>query len=127
MAYNILLVDDSETMKSVISKSLEMAGVPVGTLFKAGNGREGLERMREEWVDIVFADINMPVMTGLEMVGAMKADGALQAIPVVVISTEGSAARIHQLEQLGVNGFLRKPFQPGALKKIIDTILGGAR
>lgn len=127
MAYNILLVDDSETMKTVIAKSLAMAGVDVGTIYRAGNGREGLALLRESWVDIVFADINMPVMTGLEMVEEMKADDSLESIPVVVISTEGSAARIHQMEQMGVNGFLRKPFQPAALKKIIDNVLGGKR
>jgi two-component system chemotaxis response regulator CheY len=126
MAYNILLVDDSETMKNVIAKALEMAGVSVGSLFKAENGLKGLDVLKSEWVDIVFADINMPVMTGVEMVERMKADPATAGIPVVVISTEGSLARIHQLEQMGISGFLRKPFQPAALKKTIDAILGGA-
>lgn len=126
MAFNILLVDDSNTVKAVIAKALAMSGLAVGALHKAANGREGLEILRREKVDIVFADINMPVMGGIEMVEAMKADAALKAVPIVVISTEGNADRIRGLEERGVNAFLRKPFQPEALKRAVDGILGGA-
>jgi two-component system, chemotaxis family, chemotaxis protein CheY len=124
MAYNVLVVDDSAVMKSVIAKALEMSGVAVANLLRASDGREALGVMRSHWVDIVFADINMPVMNGLELVGEMKADDSLRSIPVVVISTEGSVARMHQLEQLGVRAFLRKPFPPEALKKTLESILG---
>jgi two-component system, chemotaxis family, chemotaxis protein CheY len=124
MAYNILLVDDSNTVKSVIAKALALSGLAVGSLFKAGNGKEGLEVLRREPVHLVFADINMPIMNGVQMVDEMKADPALKAVPIVVISTEGSAVRIQDLKDKGVNAFLRKPFQPEALKKTVEEVLG---
>ncbi|MDB5103446.1 MAG: response regulator receiver protein [Fibrobacteres bacterium] len=125
MAWNILLVDDSRTVKAVIAKSLAMSGVPVGTLFDAGNGIEALAILRREKVDLAVADINMPIMGGMELVAEMKRDPSLAGIPIVIISTEGSATRLRELETMGINGFLRKPFQPEALKKILDSILGG--
>lgn len=125
MARNILLVDDSNTVKAVIAKALAMAGVAVDALFKAGNGREGLEVLRREAVHLVIADINMPVMGGVRMVEEMQADEALRRIPVVIISTEGNVDRIRELKEKGVSAFLRKPFQPADLKRAVDGILGG--
>lgn len=124
MAWNILLVDDSKTTKAVIAKALAISGVALGSLFDGANGVEGLAILRREKVDLVFADINMPLMGGMEMVTLMKGDDALKGVPIVIISTEGSAARIRELEALGINAFLRKPFQPEALKKAVDAILG---
>ena len=124
MGWNILLVDDSKTTKAVIAKALAMSGVALGSLYDGANGLEGLAILRQEKVDLVFADINMPLMGGMEMVALMKGDEALKGIPIVIISTEGSAARIQELERLGINAFLRKPFQPEALKKTVDSILG---
>ena len=126
MAYNILVVDDSETMRAVITKSLGLAGVPLGNLFQAGNGVEGIEVLKREWIDLVLADINMPVMGGMGMVAEMKKDPNLQAVPVIVISTEGSATRVQELKDQGVKGFLRKPFPPEELKKAVEAVLGVA-
>ena len=126
MAWNILLVDDSKTTKAVIAKALAMSGVDLGSLYDGANGIEGLAVLRREKVDLVFADINMPLMGGIEMVTLMKGDAGLKGIPIVIISTEGSAVRIQELEALGINAFLRKPFQPEALKKTVDSILGEA-
>ena len=125
MAYDILVVDDSGTMRAVILKSLRMSGLDLGRVLEAEHGRRGLEILRAQRVDIVFSDLNMPVMGGLEMLEEMKRDEALRRIPVVVISTEGSSARIGELRGKGINGFLRKPFLPEALKKTVDGILGG--
>lgn len=124
MAYNILVVDDSETMRAVIAKSIGLAGVALGSLFQAGNGAEGIEVLKREWVDLVLADINMPVLNGVGMVAQMKADPALGDIPVIIVSTEGSATRLQSLKDQGVKGFLRKPFTPEELKKAMETVLG---
>ncbi len=123
MSLNILVVDDSATVRAVIAKTLKVAAVPVGELFQAANGREALDILAENWVDLVLADINMPVMGGVEMVEKMMADGLLQSIPVVVVSTEGSATRIEQLRSKGVRAYLRKPFTPELLKGVIDDIV----
>jgi two-component system chemotaxis response regulator CheY len=124
MAYNILVVDDSETVKAVMAKAIRMAGVDVKTLLTAGNGQEALDVLGKEWVDLVFADINMPVMNGVELVKRMKADEDMKSIPVVIVSTEGSQTRINGLMESGVKAFLRKPFTPESLKSTIDGIMG---
>jgi two-component system, chemotaxis family, chemotaxis protein CheY len=124
MAYNILVVDDSETVRAVMAKAIEMSGAEVKSLAMAGNGQEALEILGRDWVDLVFADINMPVMNGVELVKRMQADADLKSIPVVIVSTEGSATRINGLMECGVKAFLRKPFTPEGLKTIIDGIMG---
>lgn len=125
MALNILIVDDSKVVRSVIKKTLDIAGVDIGKIFEAGDGKEALEILDKEWIDLVFADINMPVMTGLEMVDRMKEDGILQTIPVVIVSTEGSETRIEELKAKGIRAYIRKPFTPETIKKVVDDIMRG--
>ena len=124
MAYNILIVDDSATVRAVIRKTLELADVPVAQLFQAANGAEALNVLSDEWVDLVFADLNMPVMTGIEMVERMSEDGLLARIPVVIVSTEGSQTRIQQLLERGVSAFIRKPFTPEELREAVGQVMG---
>lgn len=124
MSLNILVVDDSATVRAVIKKTLEIAEVPVSKLYQAENGKEALDILSESWIDLVFADINMPVMTGIEMVEKMAADGLLKTIPVVIVSTEGSATRIEQLKAKGVSAYIRKPFTPELLRSVVDDIVG---
>jgi two-component system chemotaxis response regulator CheY len=124
--YEILMVDDSRTVKGVIAKSLSLSGIPIASLREAGNGKEGLELARERKPDLIFADLNMPVMGGLEMIAILKDDAALKDVPIVVISTEGSEERIGGLKERGIAAFLRKPFRPEAIKAIVSQILGAA-
>ncbi len=123
MALNILVVDDSQIVRAVIIKSLELANVPVKELFEAGNGKEALEVLGREWVDLVFADINMPVMGGVEMVEQMSQDGMLATIPVVIVSTEGSATRIGNLKAKGARAYLRKPFKPEEIREVVEQVI----
>ena len=125
MAYNVLIVDDSGTTRRVIEKTLKLSGLPLGEITHAENGREGLDQIREKWLDLVITDINMPVMNGVEMLEDLARDELLKSLPVLVISTEGGQARIDGLRALGVRGFLRKPFQPEQIKQMIEEILGG--
>jgi two-component system chemotaxis response regulator CheY len=126
MAYNILVVDDSQTMRAVLTKTICMAGVELGSVFEAENGKEALDILEKEWVDLVFADINMPVMNGVEMVKAMQKLGYMESTPVVVISTEGSKTRLDTLRDMGVRGFLRKPVSPELFKAVVDGVLLGS-
>ena len=123
MAYNILVVDDSATVRAVIAKTLEIAGIPVNELYQAANGQEALDLLAEKWVDLVFADINMPVMNGIEMVERMSADGLLKTVPVIIVSTEGSSTRIEQLLGKGVSAYIRKPFTPEMLREAVDKLV----
>jgi two-component system chemotaxis response regulator CheY len=124
MSYNILIVDDSKTIRSVIKKTLDIAGVPVGDLYEAENGKEALEVMNSNWIDLIFADINMPVMTGIEMIKKMSEDNMLDKTPVIIVSTEGSKTRIDDLLELGVRAYLRKPINPEELRNIVNEVMG---
>ena len=124
MALNILVVDDSATVRAVIGKTLDLAEIPVNELHQAADGQQALDILADNWIDLVFADINMPVMTGIEMVEKMSADGLLKTIPVVIVSTEGSATRVEQLKSMGVSAYIRKPFTPELLRSVVDDIVG---
>ncbi len=125
MAYTIMVVDDSETIRSVLERTIGMTKLPVDAIIQAENGKDALEKLADNWVDIVFTDINMPVMTGIELVDEMNNNPEYKDIPVVIVSTEGSQARIEELRRMGVKGYLRKPFTPENIRDIIIETLGG--
>ena len=124
MAFNILIVDDSRTIRSVIKKTLQIAEVPYGEVYEAENGQEALDVMQANWIDLVFADINMPVMNGVEMIEQMAANDMLQDLPVIIVSTEGSKTRIDDLFAKGVKAYLRKPITPEQLRTVIHDVMG---
>jgi len=128
MAYTILIVDDSLTARTFIARTLAIAGVPLNHVHEAANGREALDLLQREWVDMVFADINMPVMNGVELVRAMRANALFQAIPVIIISTDRSTHRMNELKDTGVQAYLTKPITPEELKVTVEKFLapGGA-
>jgi two-component system chemotaxis response regulator CheY len=123
VAINILIVDDSGVMRSMIIKTLRMTEVPLGEIHQAGNGREGLDVLGEQWIDLAIVDINMPVMNGEEMIDRMHEDPEMKGLPVIVVSTEGSKARIERLEHKGAV-FIHKPFTAEVVRDTINSILG---
>lgn len=123
MAFNVLIVDDSKTIRSILTKTLKMTKLEINQIFEAGNGKEALECLQGNWIDLVLTDLNMPVMTGVELINAMAQDGLLKDVPVIVISTDGSATRIGELKDKGIREYIRKPFTPETVGEIIDKIL----
>ncbi len=123
MPLNILIVDDSAVMRGMILKSLNMSGIALGEVHQAANGQEGLDCMNENWVDLIFADLNMPVMGGEEMIDRMKETQDKDDIPIIVISTEGSETRIEKLEKKGI-AFIHKPFTPEIIRDTINNLTG---
>jgi two-component system chemotaxis response regulator CheY len=121
---NILIVDDSRTVHGVLTRTLEMSGVVYGEVFHAYNGEEGLTLLEENDVDIIFSDIHMPVMDGIEMIEHIKSDENLCTLPIIIVSTEGSRVRIEHLQEKGIAAFLRKPFTPEQIKKILEDVMG---
>jgi len=126
MAFNILVVDDSETMRAVIIRTIGMTGIEIGTMFQAGNGKEALEILDLDWVDVILSDINMPEMGGVELLKAIKDDEVLSNIPVIFISTESSQTRMQEAEDLGVAAYIKKPFMPETIKVILLDVLSKA-
>lgn len=123
MAFNVLIVDDSAVMRAMIARVVRLSGLPLGTLHEAGDGAAGLDAVREHWIDLVLLDINMPVMDGEAMLRHLRADPETAALPVIVVSTEGSEARRAALEALGVS-FIRKPFKPEELRALVLQTTG---
>ena len=119
MSLNLLIVDDSVTIRTVIAKAIGMSNAPVNEIQFAANGQEALNILNQSFVDLVLVDINMPVMNGVEMIDKMRADDHLKSIPVVVVSTEGSTTRLEELKAKGVKAFIRKPFTPESIDKVI--------
>ena len=124
MAANVLIVDDSQTMRRMIRRTLEISGLDVGAVFEAANGIEALAQMAEHPIHAVLLDINMPIMSGLKLVERMRDDYRLRNIPVIVASTEGSETRIQHLLDAGARAYVRKPFQPEQLRDALSPILG---
>lgn len=123
MALNLLIVDDSAVMRAMILKTMRMSGIEPAEVHEAGNGRDGLAVLKDNWIDLVVLDINMPVMNGEEMLDHMQMDAEMKNIPVVVISTEGSQTRIERLQHKGAR-FIRKPFSAETIRDTVKDMLG---
>ncbi|MCU0646558.1 MAG: response regulator [Gemmatimonadaceae bacterium] len=123
MALNVLVVDDSAVMRAMIVRTLKLSGVPLAEIHQAGNGEEGLRVVRDEWVDLVLLDVNMPVMNGEEMLTALRAEEATRALPVIVVSTESSDTRLARLTALDAR-IVHKPFPPETLRAMIAEVTG---
>jgi two-component system chemotaxis response regulator CheY len=124
MAFNLLIVDDSSSMRSVVKKIVGLSGVEVNQLLEADNGRRALEVLNDNWVDAVILDINMPEMNGLELLKRMSEDPLMKNIPVVMMTTEASEAHMKTAFKLGAKGFIRKPFVPEELREMLLGVLG---
>jgi two-component system chemotaxis response regulator CheY len=124
MGYTVLLVDDSETIRGAMERTFRMAKLPMDEVIHASNGAEAIEVLSKRWVDIVLADINMPVMNGIDLVKKMKANSEWREIPVAIVSTEGSSTRIAELKSVGVAGYLRKPCRPEEVRDLLHKVLG---
>lgn len=123
MAINILIVDDSAVMRAMILKTMRMANLPLGEIHQAANGQEGFDILNQHWIDLVIADINMPVMNGEEMIDRMQENPDIRDIPIIVVSTEGSEKRIERLQHKGAR-FIHKPFSPEIIRDTIRDITG---
>lgn len=124
MAFDVMVVDDSPAMRRFIRRVIEVSGFTVGRYLEAGNGEEALELLEREWVDVVLTDINMPKMDGEALVAAMRQSEHTASMPVIVISTDATEARMERLAQLGAQGYVTKPFAPERLREEIENVLG---
>ena len=124
MGYMILIVDDSETMRLMLERTLRMSKLPMDDIIKTENGRKALDVLEERWVDLVMTDLNMPEMSGYELIDSIKNDAALKDLPLVVISTEGNETVIQELYEKGIQGYLHKPFTPEHVYNLIVNTLG---
>jgi two-component system, chemotaxis family, chemotaxis protein CheY len=127
MAYRVLIVDDSQTMRKVIRKSIAMSGFKMESCLEAEDGLEALELLQGHGIDLILADVNMPVMNGLEMLRKLRGGGSHRDIPVILITTEGSESRLEEARALGIQGYIQKPFHPETLREVLERVLEETR
>ena len=104
MGKNVLLIDDSSTMRKIIGRSLRQAGIEFDNIFEAGDGVEALALLETEKVDIILSDINMPNMDGISFLREKANRPAIKNIPVLMISTETGDDIIGEAKSLGALG-----------------------
>jgi two-component system chemotaxis response regulator CheY len=126
VAFRVLIVDDSPVMRSVIRRVIVLSGMEGAEFLEASDGREALELLRTQWVDVVLTDINMPSMDGEQLLRCLNAEGILKSVPVVVVSTDSTESRVQQMLSLGARGYVGKPFMPETLRQELERVLGGA-
>jgi two-component system chemotaxis response regulator CheY len=123
MPLDVLIVDDSAAIRKILHRVLVQADVPLGNVYEASDGLEALEKLKSEKVGLILSDINMPNMDGIEFLGKLKGNDELKTVPVVMVTTEGSQAKVMQALELGANGYVRKPFTAEQIKEKLAGII----
>ena len=117
---NILIVDDSATMRQFVRRAVQLSDVPVGDVHEAANGKEALAVMDTHDVDALFTDINMPVMSGAELLRELDRQGRQTPVRIMV-STDGSEARRKEMQGLA-RWYVNKPVRPEVVRDVLSEL-----
>jgi two-component system chemotaxis response regulator CheY len=124
MGKTVLIVDDSNTMRKIVNRSLRQAGLEFDSVLEAGDGQAALDVLADEKPDIILSDINMPNMDGIEFLKQKANDASIKDIPVVMVTTEGgSEDMVEQAMSLGASGCVKKPFTPDMVNDVLGPLL----
>jgi two-component system, chemotaxis family, chemotaxis protein CheY len=119
---DVLIVDDSAAIRKILQRVLRQAEVPLGEVFEAGDGNEALAVLKAQaTVGLVLSDINMPKMDGLEFLSKVRAEPSWQSLPIVMVSTEGTQAKVLEAVERGASGYVRKPFTAEQIKEKLSV------
>jgi len=118
---NILVVEDSATMRQLIG--FAMKRIPEARVFEATDGVDALKKLSSEKIDLILADINMPVMDGLKLVSLVRGNPLYKNIPIIIITTEGAEEDKKKALAIGANAYLPKPIQTQDLIKLVNSII----
>jgi two-component system chemotaxis response regulator CheY len=124
MAFDLLIVDDSAAIRKILQRVLQKAEAPIGNIYEAGDGVEALAVMKANKVSLVLSDINMPNMDGLQLLAQIRANEEWKKIPVILITTEGSQAKVMEAAHIGATGYVRKPFTPEQINSVLAGLVG---
>ncbi len=116
-----LVVDDSITMRRILVNTLKSLGVE--SFVEAGDGKEAYAKLYSENPDVIITDWNMPNMSGLEFVKAVRSDEKYGETPILMVTTRGMKQDILEALKAKVNSYVIKPFTPQTLKEKLDQIL----
>jgi two-component system chemotaxis response regulator CheY len=118
---NILVVEDSPTMRQLIGFAIKR--IPGARVIEATDGVDALKKLSAEKIDIILADINMPIMDGLKLVSLVKSNPSYKNIPVIMITTEGAEEDKNKALAIGANAYLTKPIQTQELMKLVTSFI----
>ncbi|MCX6537699.1 MAG: response regulator [Acidobacteria bacterium] len=118
----VLIVDDSAMMRAMIKRVTALCDVPIGKVLEAANGAEAIKILEAQEVDALFTDINMPVMTGTELLRAIAGNERWRDLVRVIISTDGSEARRIEVKDLDVRLYVEKPFRPEVMRDVLYNV-----
>jgi two-component system chemotaxis response regulator CheY len=121
MPHRILIVEDSQTMRSMIAATLGESGDY--EVVEAGSGFEAMRSLPRKKIDLIITDINMPNINGLELVSFVKNNDNYKDIPIIIVSTEGSEKDKEKGLSLGADEYLVKPFNPEELQEMVKNTL----
>lgn len=117
----ILVVDDSSTMRRIIINTLNKIGY--SDYAEAANGREGVEKLAAVPIDMIITDWNMPEMSGVDFIRAVRANDLTKHLPVIMVTTNAAQEDIVQALDAGVNNYVVKPFTPDTIKERIQAAI----
>ena len=119
-----LIVDDSAVMRKVVERALRKAGLNLSEVLQASNGVEAIELIRTcEPLNLILSDINMPVMDGLQMLEELRKESLATNVPIIMITTEGSAPLVMRAIAAGARGYICKPFTPDQVQARVLPLL----
>jgi len=118
----IVVVDDSRTARQQVIMALADAGYDV---IEGVDGRDGLSKIvSNPDAALIICDVNMPIMNGLEMLNALKADHPAIQVPIIMVTTEAQLELVQQAKAAGARGWIVKPFKPHMLVAAVRKLVG---
>ena len=120
MARRILTVDDSRTIREMVAFTLRKAGYEV---LEAEDGQKAIGVLQKTSADAIITDLNMPVMDGVTLIRALRADPKHRSTPILMLTTESDAGKKAEGKTAGATGWLVKPFDPEKLIDVIKRVL----
>lgn len=123
MDLNVLIVDDSAAIRKILVRVLSQTDLPIKKVHEANDGSEALKIVEANDVSLILSDINMPNVDGLELLTQLRVSPKWKDLSVVMITTEGSQAKVLEAVQLGAKGYVRKPFTAEQIKEKVLACL----
>ena len=120
MAYRILVAEDSDSMRQLICTTLKEEGYKV---TEALDGKEAIEQMEDNEIDLVVSDLQMPNLDGIGLLKYLRGHESFKSVPVVMLTTESQYSKVVEAKKAGINGWIIKPFAPVKLLGTVEDLL----
>jgi two-component system chemotaxis response regulator CheY len=118
----VLVVDDFATMRRIVKGVLKQLGF--NNIIEAEDGNSALNELRKEKIGLIVSDWNMPNMTGLDLLKAVRSDASLKGIPFVMVTAEGQKENVVEAVKSGVTNYIVKPFTPETFGEKLQKVFG---